>query len=75
MRLKDKLADRSNASSEVEYDGQAWGLLLGEPGKGVKTIMEMVEATRLDCTLGSAGSARRALNLALNHAVCRAFNV
>jgi alkylation response protein AidB-like acyl-CoA dehydrogenase len=134
MRLKDKLGDRANASSEVEYRG-AWGQLIGEcgavqcwcaclvlcwlhgvrcrdrgsisafmfssalffalldalfavsdlplsavcspfvrasagePGKGVKTIIEMVQSTRLDCILGSAGAARRALQVALNHAV------
>lgn len=66
MRLKDKLADRANASSEVEYHN-AWGVLIGEEGKGVKTIIEMVQATRLDCTLGSAGHAKRALHFALNH--------
>jgi putative acyl-CoA dehydrogenase len=69
MRLKDKLADRANASSEVEYH-DAWGMMIGEEGKGVRTIIEMVQATRLDCTLGSAGGARRALQIALNHAVC-----
>jgi putative acyl-CoA dehydrogenase len=68
MRLKDKLADKANASSEVEYSN-AWGQMIGEPGKGVRTIIEMVQSTRLDCTLGSAGGARRALQLALNHAV------
>lgn len=44
-------------------------LYTGEPGKGVKTIIEMVQSTRLDCILGSAGAARRALQIALNHAV------
>jgi putative acyl-CoA dehydrogenase len=68
MRLKDKLADRANASSEVEYDG-AYAEMLGEEGKGVKTIIEMVQSTRLDCIIGSAGGARRALTYALNHAV------
>lgn len=66
MRLKDKLADRANASSEVEYR-DAYGVMLGAPGKGVKTIIEMVQSTRLDCTLGSAATNRRALQLALNH--------
>jgi putative acyl-CoA dehydrogenase len=42
MRLKDKLADRSNASSEVEYD-DAWGMMIGEEGKGVRSIIEMVQ--------------------------------
>jgi putative acyl-CoA dehydrogenase len=68
MRLKDKLADRANASSEIEYHN-AWAMMVGEEGKGVKTIIEMVQATRLDCTLGSAGMARRALQIALNHTV------
>jgi putative acyl-CoA dehydrogenase len=54
MRLKDKIGDRSNASSEVEYD-DAYGTMLGEEGKGVKTIIDMVQSTRLDCILGSAG--------------------
>jgi putative acyl-CoA dehydrogenase len=68
MRLKNKLGDHANGSSEVEYDG-AWGSMIGEPGKGVKTIIEMVQSTRLDCALGSAGTARRALHLAIHHAV------
>jgi len=46
MRLKDKLADRANASSEVEYEG-AWAQMVGEEGLGVKTIIEMVQSTRL----------------------------
>lgn len=54
MRLKEKLGDRANASSEVEYDG-AVGTMLGEEGRGVKTIIDMVQSTRLDCVLGSAG--------------------
>jgi hypothetical protein len=74
MRLKYKLADRSNASSEVEYHG-AWGQLIGEPGKGVKTIIEMVQATRLDCILGSAGHSRRALQVALNHVVSGLYSL
>lgn len=68
MRLKDKLADRSNASSEVEYDN-AWGMMIGEEGKGVRTIIEMVQSTRLDCALGSAGLGRRALMEALYYTV------
>jgi putative acyl-CoA dehydrogenase len=70
MRLKDKLADRANASSEIEYHN-AWAMMIGEEGKGVKTIIEMVQSTRLDCTLGSAGAARRALQIAINHTVSR----
>jgi len=66
MRLKDKLADRANASSEVEYHG-AYGQMIGEEGKGLQTILQMVQMTRLDCTLGAAGGARKALSLALNH--------
>jgi putative acyl-CoA dehydrogenase len=69
MRLKNKVADRSNASSEVEYHN-AYGVMVGEEGKGVKTIIEMVQATRWDCTLGSAGTGRKAVQIALNHAVC-----
>jgi putative acyl-CoA dehydrogenase len=68
MRLKNKLADRANASSEVEYRN-AFGVMIGEEGKGVKTIIEMVQATRWDCTLGSAGTGRKALQIALNHTV------
>ena len=66
MRLKDKLADKANASSEVEYE-RAWSMLLGEEGKGVKQIIEMVQSTRLDCILGSAGGIRRSLQHAVNH--------
>jgi putative acyl-CoA dehydrogenase len=66
MRLKDKCADRANASSEIEYH-QAWARLLSEPGKGVKAIMEMVSSTRLDCCLGSAGTMRRGLQHVLAH--------
>jgi putative acyl-CoA dehydrogenase len=57
QRLKDKLGDRSNASSEVEYRG-AIGYLCGEEGRGVATILEMVHHTRLDCSLGSASAMR-----------------
>ncbi|WES65721.1 acyl-CoA dehydrogenase family protein [Microbacter sp. GSS18] len=59
MRLKDKLGNRANASSEVEYDG-AVGTLVGEEGRGVRTIIEMVARTRLDCILGSAAGMRQA---------------
>ena len=59
QRLKDKLGNRSNASSEVEFDG-AWARLVGEEGRGVPTIIEMVNHTRLDCVIGAtAGYARR----------------
>ena len=67
-RLKDKCADRANASSEVEYDN-AYATLISKPGKGVKSIIEMVQSTRMDCALGSAGGCRRALQHALYHTV------
>lgn len=67
QRLKDKLGNHANASSEVEYDGAtAW--LVGEEGRGVPTIIEMVNLTRLDCTLGSATSMRSGLAYAMHHA-------
>ena len=68
QRLKSKLGNRSNASSEVEFDG-AWARLVGEEGRGVRTIIDMVQHTRLDCTLGSAALIRRAFVEALHH--CR----
>jgi putative acyl-CoA dehydrogenase len=69
-RLKDKLGNRSNASSEVEFhDALAWPI--GEPGRGVATILEMVQHTRLDCVIGSAGMMRGALAYALHHAAHR----
>ena len=67
QRLKDKLGNHANASAEVEYDGAtAW--LVGEEGRGVSTIIEMVNLTRLDCTLGSATSMRTGLTHAIHHA-------
>jgi len=57
QRLKDKLGNRSNASSEVEFHG-AWARMVGEPGRGVPTIIEMVGHTRLDCVIGSAAGMR-----------------
>ena len=63
QRLKDKLGNRSNASAELEYDG-ASGWRIGEEGRGVPTILEMVTGTRLDCVLGSAGQMRAALSQA-----------
>ena len=68
QRLKDKLGNRSNASSEVEFT-DATGHLLGEPGQGVRTILEMVTLTRLDCALGSTGIMRTCLATAVHH--CR----
>lgn len=70
QRLKDKLGNRSNASSEIELDA-AWALLIGEEGRGVQTIIEMVNYTRLDCVLGSASLMRQALAQALHHATYR----
>lgn len=60
MRLKDKLGNRANASAEIEYHG-AWAERLGEPGRGVATIIEMVHHTRLDTAMAPAGLMRRAL--------------
>jgi putative acyl-CoA dehydrogenase len=67
MRLKDKLGDWSNASSEVEFCG-AWARRVGTEGRGVATIIEMVMYTRLDCMLGSAAEMRMALAQAVHHA-------
>ena len=67
MRLKDKLGDWSNASSEVEFTG-AWAQRIGDEGRGIATILEMVMFTRLDCMLGSAGLMRMALAQATHHA-------
>ncbi|MGW1722013.1 acyl-CoA dehydrogenase family protein [Streptomyces sp. NPDC002306] len=70
QRLKDKLGNRSNASSEVEFDG-TWARRVGEEGRGVRTIIEMVAATRLDCVLGSAGLMRQAVAQAVHHCAYR----
>jgi putative acyl-CoA dehydrogenase len=67
QRLKDKLGNRSNASSEIEFDG-AWARLVGEEGAGVRTIIEMVNHTRLDCVQGSATGLRAGVIQAINHA-------
>ncbi|WP_309647279.1 isovaleryl-CoA dehydrogenase [Nocardioides sp.] len=67
VRLKDKLGNRSNASSEIEYDG-ATGWLVGEEGRGVRTIVEMVNMTRLDCVIGAASGMRMGLTQAAHHA-------
>ena len=67
QRLKDKLGNRSNASAEIEFDGTV-GMLLGEPGRGVRTIIEMVQRTRLDCVLGTAAGMRQSVAEALWHA-------
>jgi putative acyl-CoA dehydrogenase len=66
QRLKDKLGNRSNASSEVEFDSTT-GWLVGAEGRGVRTILEMVTMTRLDCLIGSASLQRAALTQAMHH--------
>jgi len=70
QRLKDKLGNRSNASSEVEFD-RAWALMVGEEGRGIRTILEMVNHTRLDCVIGSASLMRQAVAQATHHAAHR----
>ncbi|MFF5707428.1 acyl-CoA dehydrogenase family protein [Streptomyces sp. NPDC012794] len=67
QRLKDKLGNKSNASGEIEFDG-TWARRVGEEGRGVRTIIEMVAATRLDCVIGSASLMRQALTQAVHHA-------
>ncbi len=66
QRLKDKLGNRSNASSEVEFSGSI-AEMVGEPGSGVKTIMDMVTLTRLDCAVANAGLMRAAMSEAVHH--------
>lgn len=70
QRLKDKMGDRSNASSEVELAG-TWARIVGEEGRGVRTIIEMVNHTRLDCAIGSASNMRHATAQALWHTAHR----
>jgi putative acyl-CoA dehydrogenase len=70
QRLKDKLGNHSNASSEVEFHG-AWARMVGEPGRGVPTIIEMVGHTRLDCVIGSAAGMRVGVVNATHHAAHR----
>ncbi|MFF4245778.1 acyl-CoA dehydrogenase family protein [Streptomyces sp. NPDC001822] len=70
QRLKDKLGNRSNASGEVEFDG-TWARRVGEEGRGVRTIIEMVAATRLDCVVGSAALMRQAVAQATHHSAHR----
>lgn len=67
QRLKEKIGNRSNASSEVEFLG-AWGRMVGAEGRGVQTIIEMATYTRLNCVMGSTGLLRQALVQALHHA-------
>jgi putative acyl-CoA dehydrogenase len=70
QRLKDKLGNRSNASSEVEFDG-TWARRVGDEGRGVRTIIEMVAMTRLDCALGAASLMRQAVAQAVHHCTYR----
>ncbi|MER7487831.1 acyl-CoA dehydrogenase family protein [Streptomyces sp. NPDC126497] len=70
QRLKDKLGNRSNASAEVEFAG-TWARRVGEEGRGVRTIVGMVAAARLDCVLGSAGLMRQAVAQAVHHCAHR----
>jgi putative acyl-CoA dehydrogenase len=67
VRLKDKLGNRSNASSEVEFN-DAFAVRVGAEGRGIRTILQMVQLTRLDCAISSAGMMRMALAQALHHA-------
>ena len=70
QRLKDKLGNRSNASSEIELN-HAWAQMIGEEGRGVRTIVEMVNYTRLDCIGGTASLMRQAVSQATHHAAYR----
>jgi putative acyl-CoA dehydrogenase len=70
LRLKDKLGNKANASSEVEFE-QATAWLVGEEARGVPQILEMGTMTRLDCSLGTSGLMRQALSIALNHTAQR----
>ena len=70
QRLKDKLGNKSNASSEVEYE-EALGFLVGDEGRGVRTIIEMVNMTRLDCAIAAAGGMRFGAAQAIHHATHR----
>lgn len=73
QRLKDKLGNKSNASSEVEFNNTV-GFLVGEPGKGVRTIIEMVSRTRLDCIIGTTAGMRQSVAEAAWHTRhCSAF--
>jgi putative acyl-CoA dehydrogenase len=67
QRLKDKLGNHANASSEVEFGGDVSGWLIGDEGRGVPQILAMGALTRLDCALGSAGLMRSALSIAIHH--------
>jgi putative acyl-CoA dehydrogenase len=71
QRLKDKMGNRSNALAEVELDG-AWARMVGEEGRGVRTIIEMVNHTRLDCTIGATSGFRAGVVQAIHHTAHRA---
>ncbi|MFB7587572.1 acyl-CoA dehydrogenase family protein [Streptomyces sp. NPDC056169] len=71
QRLKDKLGNRSNASAEVEFDGTTWARRVGEEGRGVRAVIGMVAATRLDCVVGSAALMRQAVAQAVHHCAYR----
>ncbi|MCB0869867.1 MAG: isovaleryl-CoA dehydrogenase [Solirubrobacterales bacterium] len=66
QRLKDKLGNKSNASSEIEFRG-AWARMIGEDGRGIRTIIEMVSHTRLDCAIGSSAGMRNVVARAIHH--------
>jgi putative acyl-CoA dehydrogenase len=70
QRLKDKLGNRSNASAEIELD-DAWAVMVGEEGRGVRTIIDMVNHTRLDCVIGSASLMRQSVAQATHHTAHR----
>ena len=70
QRLKEKLGNRSNASSEVEFE-RAWAVMVGEEGRGIGTIIEMVSHTRLDCAIGSMAGIRKGTAEAIHHAFHR----
>ena len=70
QRLKDKLGNRSNASSEIEL-ADAWATMVGDEGRGIRTIIEMVNHTRLDCVIGAAAGMRQAVAQATHHAAHR----
>ncbi|MEN2427639.1 acyl-CoA dehydrogenase family protein [Chromobacterium vaccinii] len=71
QRLKDKVGNRSNSSSEVEFQ-DAWGVLIGDPGRGIPTIIEMAAYTRLNCVIGSAALIRQGLVQSIAYARRRA---
>ena len=70
MRLKDKLGNRSNPSAEIEYEN-AFAWRIGDEGRGVPTIIKMVNMTRLDCLIGAASGMRRGVTQAAHHAIHR----